>query len=77
MAFERSVLAQKSENEIMTLLSTGVIEKTLDPDLVFKSTYILDFLNLPYLHSERELENAILLQLEKIHHGIRNWLCFS
>lgn len=65
MAFERSVLAQKSENEIMTLLSTGVIEKTLDPDLVFKSTYILDFLNLPYLHSERELENAILLQLEK------------
>jgi predicted nuclease of restriction endonuclease-like (RecB) superfamily len=76
MAFERSAIAQKSEPEIVATLSGAVVGKTLNPDLVFKSSYILDFLNLPYLHSEKELENAILNQLEKFIMELGNGFAF-
>ncbi len=65
LLFERSTLAQKPENEIRAVLQNTIEGKPLEPDMVFKSSYVLDFLNLPYLHSEKDLENAILNQLEK------------
>jgi predicted nuclease of restriction endonuclease-like (RecB) superfamily len=37
----------------------------INPDLVFKSTYVLDFLGLSGYFSEKDLEDAILVQLEK------------
>jgi predicted nuclease of restriction endonuclease-like (RecB) superfamily len=61
MLFERTAIAQKPESVIKSNLYNNKIN---DPDFIFKNTYILDFLNLPYLHSEKELENAILNQLE-------------
>jgi len=39
--------------------------KELDQDLVFKNTYVLDFLNLPANYSEKELENALISNIEQ------------
>jgi predicted nuclease of restriction endonuclease-like (RecB) superfamily len=75
MTFERSCIALKSENEIMTLLKTES-NPTGSPDMVFKNTYILDFLNLPYVHTEKELENAIINQLEKFIMELGNGFAF-
>jgi len=64
MLFERTAIASKPENEILhTLQSTNNTD--INPNLVFKSTYILDFLGLSGYFSEKDLENAILVQLEK------------
>ncbi len=64
MLFERTVIAAKPEDEILqTLQKTD--NTNLSPDLVFKNTYVLDFLGLSGYFSEKELEEAILSQLEK------------
>jgi len=64
MTFERSGIALKSENEIVEMFKAES-KQLLTPDMVFKNTYILDFLNLPYLYTEKQLENSIITQLEK------------
>lgn len=64
MLFERTAISTKSDDEILqTLHKTN--NTNLSPDLVFKNTYILDFLGLSGYFSEKELEDAILSQLEK------------
>lgn len=63
MFYERTLIAIKSENQIInTLQSTEEISN--NPDIVFKSSYVLDFLGLEDYYTEQELENAILRQLE-------------
>lgn len=63
MLFERTALAQKPEKQIAGILQeTG---KGVSPDLVFKTTYLLDFLNLPRQFSEKELESALLDNLQE------------
>ena len=37
----------------------------MTPDLVFRDPYVLDFLNLPRDYSERDLEDAILREMER------------
>ncbi|KAA6320540.1 hypothetical protein EZS27_029699, partial [termite gut metagenome] len=64
MLFERTAIAAKPEDVILQTLQET--ENTnLSPDLVFKNTYILDFLGLNGYFSEKDLEEAILNQLEK------------
>lgn len=64
MLFERTAIATKPDDEILqTLQKTDNVN--LNPDLVFKNTYVLDFLGLSGYFSEKELEEAILSQLEK------------
>lgn len=64
MLFERTAIAAKPDNDILqTLQKTD--NTNFSPELVFKSTYILDFLGLSGYFSEKELEDAILCQLEK------------
>lgn len=65
MLYERTALAKLSEKEIKTQLQTLKKGKTLNPDLVFKNTYVLDFLNLPQSHSEQDLENALVGKMEQ------------
>lgn len=36
----------------------------MTPDLVFRDPYMLDFLGLPHGYSERDLEDAILREME-------------
>ncbi len=64
MAYERSLIAAKPNNEIVKALENITPQHT-EPDVVLKSSYVLDFLGLGSLYSEKNLEDAIVLQLER------------
>lgn len=61
----RTALAKKPEAlidaELKALRATG----QMTPDLVFRDLYMLDFLGLPDGYSERDLESAILRDMER------------
>ena len=63
MAYERSLIAAKPDDEIVKALES-VNTQHVEPDVVLKSSYVLDFLGLSGFYSEEELENAITQQLE-------------
>ncbi len=63
MAYERSLIAAKPNDEIVQTLENITPQHT-EPDVVMKSSYVLDFLGLSGLYTEKELEDAIALQLE-------------
>ncbi len=63
MAYERSLIAAKPDDEIVRTLE-NITPQNTDPDVVLKSSYILDFLGLDGYYTEKELEHAIALQLE-------------
>jgi predicted nuclease of restriction endonuclease-like (RecB) superfamily len=65
MLYERTALSKKTEKLIRQELSTLREEDTMTPDLVFRDPYVLDFLGLTSTYSEKDLENAILRELEK------------
>ena len=64
MLFERTALSRKPdellENELTSLRDQGVI----GPNLVLKDPYVLDFLGLHDRYLEKDLEDAILRELE-------------
>ena len=62
--YERTAISRKPEEVIRQELATVRETNQLLPDLVFRSSYFLDMLGLPDLFSEKDLENAILLQLQ-------------
>jgi hypothetical protein len=51
-------------------------ENKTHPDLVFKNTYVLDFLNLPQFYSENDLENALITGIEKFMLELGNGFAF-
>ena len=63
MAYERSLIAVKPDDEIVKTLE-HITPQHIEPDVVLKSSYILDFLGLSGFYSEEELESAIAKQLE-------------
>jgi predicted nuclease of restriction endonuclease-like (RecB) superfamily len=65
MLFERTAISEHPEYVIKKSLNDLSTKNQLHPDLVFKNTYILDFMNLPQDFSERELESELILQIEK------------
>jgi len=65
MLFERTALSQKPQELIRQELELLRKENKLSPDLVFRDPYILDFLGLKDTYSEKDLEKAILFELEK------------
>ncbi|CAN5760021.1 PDDEXK nuclease domain-containing protein [soil metagenome] len=65
MLFERTAISRKPEETIKQEIAELREEDKLTPDLVFRDTYFLDFLGLSDTFSEKDLENAILHQLEK------------
>ena len=65
MLFERTAISKKPDEIIKTELAELRDEDKLTPDLIFRDTYFLDFLGLSDTFSEKDLENAILRQLEK------------
>lgn len=64
MLFERTALSKKPAALATLELQQLREEDTLTPDLVFRDPYLLDFLGLSGAYSERDLENAILHDLE-------------
>ncbi len=64
MLFERTSIAAQPEDTISEELFQLQKDNIISPDLIFKNTYVLDFLGLPGNHSETDLENAILNHLQ-------------
>lgn len=64
MLFERTAISKKPEELAKLELKELKNEDKLSPDLVFKDHYVLDFLNLKDTYAEKDLEAAILKEIE-------------
>jgi predicted nuclease of restriction endonuclease-like (RecB) superfamily len=64
MLFERTALSRKPEKLAAMELRQLREEDKLTPDLVFRDPYILDFLGLKDSYAEKDLEAAILREIE-------------
>lgn len=63
--FERTAISQKSEQTIINDLQLLNKDNKMSTNLFFRDPYILDFLDLKDTYSEKDLENAILNELER------------
>ena len=64
MLFERTAIAAKPEDFISNEISVLKKDEPISADLIFKNSYVLDFLGLSSNYSETDLENAILNHLQ-------------
>lgn len=64
MLYERTALSKKPAKLAAKELEQLRAEDKLTPDLVFRDPYFLDFLGLKGAYSEKDLETAILRELE-------------
>ena len=64
MLFERTAIAKKPKHIIDHEIKTLREKDKLTPDLVFRDPYFLDFLGLKGSFQEKDLESAILRELE-------------
>jgi predicted nuclease of restriction endonuclease-like (RecB) superfamily len=65
MLFQRTALSKNTK----AVISSGIAnlrDGRMTPDLVFRDPYLLDFLGLKGAYSERDLENAILREIEGV-----------
>ncbi len=76
MLYERTALAKLPVIEIKKRLQNLKNQNNTHPDLVFKNTYILDFLNLPQFYKESDLENALINGIEKFIMELGNGFAF-
>lgn len=65
MLYERTAISKKPELTIQNDLDLLKNEQKLSPDLVFKDPYVLDFLGLKDTFSEKDLESAIIAELQR------------
>lgn len=65
MLYERTALSKKPEKFAELELQKLREEDKLTPDLIFRDPYLLDFLGLKGAYSEKDLETAILRELEE------------
>jgi predicted nuclease of restriction endonuclease-like (RecB) superfamily len=64
MLYERTAISRKPEELIRHELDSLRDEDRLSPDMVFHDPYFLDFLGLTGVYKERDVEQAILRELE-------------
>ena len=64
LLFERTAVAKKPEKLIEQDLAALRDEDRMTPDLVFRDPYFLDFLGLTGQYAEKDMEQAILRELE-------------
>lgn len=64
MLYERTAISKKPEELVKKELAALREEDKLTPDLVFRDPYFLDFLGLKDTYSEKDLETAILREME-------------
>lgn len=65
MLYERTALSKKPELVVQAELEALRNEDRLTPDLVFRDPYILEFLKLNDRYLEKDLEDAIMRELEQ------------
>ena len=64
MLYERTAISKKPELVIKNDLELLQNKKEMTADLTFKDPYILDFIGLRDAYNERDLEQAIIYQLQ-------------
>ncbi len=64
LLYERTAVSKKSVDLIEEDIAALRDEDRLTPDMVFRDPYFLDFLGLSGQHSEKDVEQAILRELE-------------
>lgn len=65
MLFERTAISKKPEETIALELHLMRQEWRLSPDMAFRDPYLLNFLGLADSYSEKDLESAILAELQR------------
>ncbi|MGN0237949.1 MAG: YhcG family protein [Lepagella sp.] len=65
MLYERTAIAKKPEEVIEHDLEELRTERKMSPDLVFHDPYVLDFLGMHDNYSEKDLESAIVAELQR------------
>lgn len=65
MLYERTAIAKQPEEVILHDLEELRNERKLSADLVFQDPYFLDFLGLHDNYSEKDLEDAIIAELQR------------
>jgi len=65
MLYERTALSKKPDQLIRRELDKLRAEDELTPDLVLQDPYLLDFLGLKDTYSEKDLESALLREIER------------
>jgi predicted nuclease of restriction endonuclease-like (RecB) superfamily len=65
LLYERTAISRKPEQTIANELKELREQELLSPDLVFRDPYFLDFLGLKDTYSEKDLESAILSELQR------------
>ncbi len=63
--YERTAISKKPEQTIVNDLEQLKSKQKMSADLIFKDPYVLDFLGLKDTYSEKDLESAILVHLQK------------
>lgn len=65
MLYERTAISRKPELTIQNELEALKTEQQISPDLVFRDPYFLNFLGLKDTYSEKDLESAIVAELQR------------
>ena len=65
MLYERTAISKKPEETIKNEIQALEANKQLTNNLVFRDPYLLEFLGLQDTYSEKDLESAILVELQK------------
>jgi predicted nuclease of restriction endonuclease-like (RecB) superfamily len=65
MLYERTAISKKPEKTIKNELNQLRDEQKMTPELVFRDPYFLDFLGLKDTFSEKDLETAIIAELQR------------
>lgn len=65
MLYERTAISKKPELTIQNDLELLTNDKKINPDLVFRDPYFLDFLGLQDTYSEKDLESSIIAELQR------------
>ncbi len=76
MLYERTALSKKPDELIKHDLKQLRKEDKLSPSLVFRDPYFLDFLGLQDRYLEKDLEDAILRELEQFLLELGNGFAF-
>jgi predicted nuclease of restriction endonuclease-like (RecB) superfamily len=76
MLYERSALSRKPERVVEAQLAALRTDDRLTPEMVFKDPYVLDFLGIQDRYLEKDLEDAILRELEAFILELGSGFCF-
>jgi predicted nuclease of restriction endonuclease-like (RecB) superfamily len=65
LLFERTAISKKPEDTIRQDIDLLRNQGQISPDLTFRDPYVLDFLGLSDSYSERDLESAIIVEMQR------------